>query len=320
MKGAGEKRGFALMVVILVILLLSFLASELLIRIRFESRVAFNRQRHEQARFLAEAGVNLALFRVLDKAQDDTLGDPSAPFLYGREYEAVLPAGKIRYYAVSETGKIGLNSANLVPLKLYLAWLGLDDERVSVIVDSLLDWRDADNLHHLNGAEKDYYQGLADPYIPRNGPLMDPGEFLLVRGTEGLGEMIDPGEVFTVHNPSGKINVNSLSPALTRFIAEGDEDKEKLYRDTRKGTGLINDALLAQVLGVDRFNLLRSNITYFAGGNSYYSLVGYGEPAGDEGAKSPARSVGVRLLVKKGGRDGYANISWQETKVNEKRP
>jgi len=311
-----KNRGFALMVVIVVMLLISFLAAQLLMRVRFESRVAHHLRQQHRARFLAEAGVALSLFRLLDKANDDTLGDRSKPFLLGREYEAVLPAGKIRYYALSETGKIGLNSSNLAPLREYLGYLGLDDDRIAVIVDSLLDWRDADDLHHLNGAEKDYYQGLAEPYAPRNGPLQDPGEFLMLRGTEGLEERFDPGEVFSVHNRSGKINVNSLSPALADFITEGDEEKIKLYRDMRDGRGVLNAPLVTQVLGVDRFATLKSSITYLAGANPYYTLVAYGEPAadeGDEGAeKSRTTAAGVRVLIRKGGINGYEYISWQE--------
>ncbi len=311
MRGCGGNRGFALIVVIVVMLLVTFLASELLMRVRFESQVAFNRRHQQRARFLAEAGINLAIFRLLDKAVDDTLGDPDKPFLYGREYEAVLPAGKIRYYAVSESGKIGLNSSNLAPLKAYLAWMGLDEDRIAVIADSLLDWRDSDNLHHLNGAEKDYYQGLADPYIPRNGPMQDPGEFLLLRGTEGLEEMFDPGAVFSVHNPSGKINVNSLAPGLADFITEGDREKIKMYREIRGGRGVLNGSLMIQVLGGDRFAALESSLTYFAGNNPYFTLTAYGEPAGGKG-EGKEQAVGIRVLVYKGGARGYEYRSWQE--------
>ncbi len=310
----GRNRGFALVVVIVVVLLVTFLASRLLMQVRFESRAAHNLRERQRARFLAEAGASLALFRILDRPVDDALGDPESPFILGREYEAVLPAGKIRYYALSETGKIGLNSGDLTLLREYLYFLGLEEDRVGVIIDSLLDWRDADNLHRLNGAEEDYYQGLAEPYEPRNGPLGDPGEFFLVRGTEGLEERIDPGAVFTVHNKTGKLNVNSLAPGLEDFVSGGDMEKKKLLHDMRKAAPFLNTALLTQAMGVDRFAAIRMHLSFSTGGNPYYTLVGYGEPAraGGEGGAARRTGAGVRVLIRRGGPAGYHCLGWEE--------
>ena len=305
------ERGFALVVVIVVVLLVTFLASRLIMQVRFESRAAHNLRKRRQARFLAEAGVSLALFRILDRPVDDTLGDPKEPFVPGREYEAVLPEGKIRYYAVSETGKINLNGEDFTLLREYLLFLGLEEERVTVIIDSLLDWEDADDLHRLNGAEKDYYQGLADPYEPRNGPLADPGEFFLVRGTEGLEERIDPAAVFTVYERSGKLNVNSLAPALEDFISGGDEDAGKRLRDLRKAAPLLNTSLLTQAVGADRFVSLMGHLSFSAGSNPYYTLVGYGETAASQG-EGRGRRAGVRVLVRRGGTYGYQVLGWEE--------
>jgi general secretion pathway protein K len=296
-------------VVIVVVLLMTFLASELVMQVRFESRAAHNLRRHRRARFLAEAGTTLALFRILDRPVDDTLGDPDSPFVLGREYEAVLPAGKIRYYAVNESGKIGLNGEDFTLLREYLLFLGLDEDRVTVIIDSLLDWEDADDLHRLNGAEEDYYQGLAEPYAPRNGPMAEPGEFFLVRGTEGLEDVIDPDAVFTVHNRTGKLNVNSLAPGLEDFVSGGDAERRKQLRDLRKATPFLNLSLVTQAVGADRFAVLGSHLTFSTGGNRYYSLVGYGEPAGGDGKGGGA---GVRMLVRVGGPDGYRVLGWEE--------
>ena len=51
-----------------------------------------------------------------------------------------------------------------------------------MIADSIEDWRDRDDLHRLNGAESNYYQGLPEPYLAKNGLFDVPEELLLVQG------------------------------------------------------------------------------------------------------------------------------------------
>ena len=59
--------------------------------------------------------------------------------------------------------------------------LGPGAERDTVI-DSILDWRDPNRDHRLNGAEEDYYRGLDPPYSCKDGPFDVVEELLLVRG------------------------------------------------------------------------------------------------------------------------------------------
>jgi general secretion pathway protein K len=49
-------------------------------------------------------------------------------------------------------------------------------------VDSILDWKDVDTGHRLNGAEDDYYQTLNPPYKAKNNRFDSVEELLLVRG------------------------------------------------------------------------------------------------------------------------------------------
>ena len=97
-----------------------------------------------------------------------------------------------------------------------------------VIVDSILDWTDEDDLHQLNGAEDDYYSKLEPPYRAKNGPLDRIEELLLVRGvTKELFEGTpavesEPGraglrELLTTTS-NGKVNVNTASAPVLQTI------------------------------------------------------------------------------------------------------
>ena len=61
------------------------------------------------------------------------------------------------------------------------------DLGLRTIIDSMKDWRDADDFHRANGAEDDYYQahyeehGMSEPYLCKNANFDSVRELLLVR-------------------------------------------------------------------------------------------------------------------------------------------
>ncbi len=282
MAGCGKNGGFALVVVILVMLLASFLASNLIMNVRAELKITEKYRQRAVGRLLAEGGISLALFRLKENNPNleyDELLDGSR-FLKGYPYETVLPNGKIKYYAVAESGKINLNSrSNKVDLlREFLQYHGLEPDEVNVVIDSLQDWRDNDDLYRLDGAELDYYQELDRPYIPRNGNLEDPGEFFLIRGTESLRGLFDPYEVFTTNNRTvHQININTLTPEILDFLTSGQKElQEEYYEQLKLGDGRITKATLQGIIGESHATLQ----TYFADVSptttGLFSITAYG--------------------------------------------
>ncbi len=325
----GDRRGFALLVVIIVLLLVSLLASQLIMEVRTEMRTAANSRELTAGRLLAEGGVNIALFRLLDKpelgVEPEEFG--GAEFSLGRKYETVLPTGKIEYYALDESGKINLNAGAVGLLSMFLEYQGLKPEEIAVVQDSLQDWRDNDNLIRLNGAELDYYQTLSPPYSPRNGNMEDPAEFFLLKGTESLRGRFDPYEVFTVYNnPSNRLNFDSLSMELVKFLVAGDPGKLAQYQELKNENGKISATQGQVLLSPERFSLLQNYIGFNMKPSSFFSIVARGllgkenAPAATEGADAnpaAARSGAmVRVLVKTNpAKDGFSYLSWREGKL-----
>ena len=58
----------------------------------------------------------------------------------------------------------------------------MNDEDAESLADAILDWRDEDDLTHLNGAEEDDYQNAGRNHGPRNGTFQSIEEFSLVLG------------------------------------------------------------------------------------------------------------------------------------------
>ncbi|MFZ5774068.1 MAG: general secretion pathway protein GspK [Thermodesulfobacteriota bacterium] len=307
------KKGFALLVVIVVLLLASFLASQLTLDVRTEYRIALHAQERNRAALLAESGINIALFRLLDRPVDLTAEEEFGAMVAGREYRHRLNGGQVVYHAANESGKIDLNSADPQLLALFLRYQGLTMEQAAVIGDSLQDWRDNDTMARLNGAEQEYYMHLPEPYQPRNGAMEDPSEFFLLRGTAPLAGRFAAGEVFTIHNSAKKINVNSLTPAMLDFLVNGDQARREAYLAARQGLPALNAAATQQILGPERFAELEPFLAYEDGAASlYYTITATGLPGAGEGrqASSPAGltvQALVRLLA-----NGYQILAWQE--------
>jgi general secretion pathway protein K len=285
-----RQQGFALVVVIVIMLLISFLAAQLILNVRTELRIAFNAKTQAAGLCLAEGGVNLGLFRLLDKPVE-YINEDYEKFLEGYQYNTFLETGLLTYYVVNESGKLDLNKLNKPLLELFLEYMKIEPDQRDVIIDSLLDWEDSDDLHRINGAELDTYEALDDPYIPRNGKIMDPSEFFLVYGTAPLTGLFQANEIFTVHNASGSINFNSLTPMMLDFLTEGDQDKIKAYHEAQVLYDTLTQEQARQILGDERFDQCSAGLTYSSGNNRYYSIVARGE-AGVDAETLAARESG----------------------------
>jgi type II secretory pathway component PulK len=248
-------------------------------------------------RALAHAGINLALFRLFDTPVQ--FDNEQLTYL-GKEQEDRLDTGRLRYVLVNESGKIDLNGASRPLLLTFAAYLGLEEEDQEILADSLEDWRDADNLHRLLGAEDDYYQELDPPYLPRNGKCVEVGELALVRGAEKIGDRVTLSEIFTVHNPGGKINFNSLSPGMLAFLTENDADKMATYHELRQNQGDLT-ALEAQlILGDERYQQCRDFLAYTDGKVRFFTITatGYaGKEEADQQEEAAQQRPGTRVTV-----------------------
>jgi len=299
------------MVVIVVLLFASFLASTLTLQLRAEQQTAFNTASRAGSRFLAEAGVNLALFRLLDTPL--VASDPQFEKLVpGVEYEATLHTGTVRYFAVNEGGKLDLNNAPRPLLLLFLRYHGFSLDDANAFCDALADWRDSDDLLRLHGAEKEYYQGLSPPYIPRNGEIEEPAELLLIRGGNRLAGKFEPEEVFTVYNPQGKINANHLTPAMLAFVMGGDAARMQAYREAQQTNLVISKAMARQLIGDQRYAELEPYLTFDQeGGSSHYQITAIGRPLPGRVGAAPPPGVKTTTLVRIFG-DTYQFVLWRE--------
>jgi len=161
-----------------------------------------------------------------DASKKDKSGGPWTPS--SDPYSVQIGDRNCDVFISDESGKINVNKITEETRDNFIKFLTackLKELTAETITDSILDWLDEDDLHHVNGAEKDYYTTLPEPYEPKNGTFESLEELTLVKGiTPQIFELLR--DHLTIYG-SGKINVNFASkevllyvPTITREIAK----------------------------------------------------------------------------------------------------
>ena len=180
----GNQRGVALIVVLWIFIFLFVVAFDFSASVREEAAATHRFSDETQGYYLAVAGFERGLYDFIHQARGgNPQADPAKSDLFdGSWREEQLGSGGFRVRLVDEGGKINLNRVNEAVLRRVFTNLGVDSSVVDILVDSIMDWRDPDDLHRTNGAESDYYGLLSPAYTAKNGPLDSVEDLLWIRG------------------------------------------------------------------------------------------------------------------------------------------
>jgi general secretion pathway protein K len=178
--------GVILIALLWILTALSVIALSFSRESRVEVAAARNAQALEDAYFVARAGISTTIYQLLQRRytpglRQVELQDTPDPLELGI-VTGTLGGGVFRVDVQDESGKASVNFVTEEFLRNLVEAIGIKKPESDIITDSILDWRDADSVHHLNGAEDDYYQALNPPYKTRNGRIETPEELLLIRG------------------------------------------------------------------------------------------------------------------------------------------
>jgi general secretion pathway protein K len=330
-----ESKGIALLMVLWVITILSVIALEFSFAMRTEVKITQNFQEELQLYAMAQGGVQRAVLELIYK-HDPQIQQKRKPSSIeeipaelrewvtdGREYPLTYERGICTMRVIGEAGKININSVSEAVLRKIMTNLGLEGEAKDIVVDSILDWRDPDDLFRVNGAENDYYHSLKEPYDCKNGYLDSVEELLLIRGvtpelfygrkaanqggTEKVAERIGLKEIFSLYAQGEQIDINSASlPVLRVFLGLPLEVAQRLVT-AREGKGFEHqqDLLtrvpeLTPLLGeIGRFILFRATIPFY----TIESRARVQERGGARGIKAV-----VKIDPKE--KEGYKIVQW----------
>lgn len=240
-RGPRTESGFALVVVLPVLGLLLLTVGEFAATMRLEAVTTANFHAARSEGWLAQAGYQRAVAEILPDAVAHELdaggllafrrGTVQAPRVPER-IDVALGGGRFSYRITDETARLNVNRLPAATLHRLLLELDVDKTARDVIVDSILDWRDPNEEHRLNGAESEHYLALPTPYRSKNGDFDDVDELRQVRGITSellYGRPEQPGlaDYLTVVG-TGAVNVNTAPGVVLRALGFAGAEVELL--------------------------------------------------------------------------------------------
>jgi len=231
--------------VLWVIAILSVIVLEFCFAMRTEVNIAKNYKEETQLYAIAGAGIQRAMAELIYKhdlriqqwrktlVTEEVPSEKKEWTTDGRSYSLSFEQGICEIRIMSEAGKMNINTVSEPTLRKIIGQMGLEEVKRDIVVDSILDWRDPDDLYRINGAENDYYQSLKEPYYCKNGNLDSMEELLLVRGVtsnlfygreeekEEKGPTVNRvglKDIFSIYAPGEEIDINSASSPVLRVV------------------------------------------------------------------------------------------------------
>jgi general secretion pathway protein K len=327
-----REAGMALISVLWILVLLTAIVAEFAYSMRTEVNITRNFKEATQAHYIAHSGVIrsvVEMTRNTDKAKNQENADAVAPDRVWRINAAIAPqkfgTGQFSVHIDNAAGLINLNTASEKLLRLMVNTLDISDREKAVIVDSILDWRDSDDFHRLNGAENKYYQSLPNPYACKNAAFDSVDELLRVRGMrpELFYKKLRPIVTITPESKTrhvakgrssrrvaravaGQININAAPRQLLEALPQITLQQVQNLIDYRTDKDLISIEEIRYLIGEQTFSVISPYITLAL--SPYYTIRAEGRVTG-----SSVRQV-IQAMVKIDRElpGGYQIVSWQD--------
>jgi general secretion pathway protein K len=265
-------------------MVLGVLALDFAQYMRDDAMAAVNFADETRGYYMALAGMNRALMEADEEFEsgqaerggrtgDDLPGlDDEQERLVpidGEWHEGEFGGGRWSVRMIDEGGRIPLRRVeeplltriitNLLQGGDSTAGLGRrETAEVSTIVDSILDWRDSDNMERMHGAESDFYLDRRVPYRAKNGFFDSPEELLLVRGVTAAlfygGDGV-PGlrDIFSVYSRTPYVRFDGAPPAVLQVLLGVDAETvaDLIERRATEGADTLCPIVQAQMTAVD---------------------------------------------------------------------
>lgn len=228
------QQGFALVLVLWVLSLLTIMAGSFALSMRRETSIIASIKNNAEAAAVAESGIAIAELMLLNPDQNKRWRTDGTIYQIINADALGSDNAEVRVRLLAETGKIDINKADQKLLAGLMAQLPVEDEQQRAkLVGAILDWRDEDDLINIDGAEQKEYEEAGLSYQPRNKPFQTVDELQLVLGVDRvIYEWLEP--LVTVYSGQPNVNVQYASKDVLQVLPDIDVD-------------LINDYMAARL-------------------------------------------------------------------------
>ena len=270
-----NQNGMALLLVLVIITLLTSLLMELSYSTLVDQRLTETFRDSTKAYYLAKGGI--AAGRMLLKADKNDY-DSTDELWHTGIINYPVGQGAVSVAITDLDGKLAINELvngnnpqTVVVDRFYRLFSSLEIEHLAdpaELVAALIDWLDSGNQNYqliqtdgldipVSGAENDYYQGLANGYSCKNGPLESMDELLLVKGFSQ--EVVNIVAPYLTVNGSNKININTASDkVLLSLSAQLDEQTIEVILEHRQDGPIEKITELESLLADEAYSIVKS--------------------------------------------------------------
>ncbi|MGL4543948.1 MAG: type II secretion system minor pseudopilin GspK [Plesiomonas sp.] len=292
------RSGMALVVVLMLLVILTVLASQLTVRLQQQIRRAENQQLYTQAYWYAMSSEALAISVLNASLSDEKRVHLGQPWAVGKQ-TFPLDLGSITTELTDMQSCFNLNAmAGLKhqegsierPLlaKQFLALLGgitiddkpIDSYQAEVITDSLWEFIDSNSTVETQyGVEDSHYLGLPVPYLAPNTLLADVSEFRAVNGVDAATYQAIAPYLCALPEKKLEVNVNTLTEdkalllqaLFTPYISL--EQAQRLISDRPRDGWIDVQAFLnaPEIAGLE--DTVKQAVTPMLTVNSHYFLL-----------------------------------------------
>ncbi|WP_432743016.1 type II secretion system protein GspK [Methylobacter sp. G7] len=222
-----RQKGFALVLVLWVLSLLTIMAGSFALSMRREAAIVTGSRTNAQAMAVAESGLAIAELMLLNPDQRQRWHTD------GSIYQIDYAESAVRIRLLAETGKVDINRADQILLQGLIAYAPVETEAQTKLVNSILDWRDEDDLVRIEGAEKKEYKEAGLSYQPRNQPFQSIEELQLVLGmNEQVYHWLE--SLVTVDSGQAKVDLTLAAKDVLQVLPEVDSGLIEGYIAARR--------------------------------------------------------------------------------------
>ena len=232
-----ESRGAALVIVLFIVALAAILAVEMSANFMVQVQKSTNLQGHQQAKWYAYGGEELAI-KALKLSKDDDPDKTSLDQVWATQGDTQYPVdnGTLSGTITDLQACLNLNALGEAPdpnstsktnpahKALFALLENIEDlpaeESEEAMADSVFDWLDENSITYRSGAEEDEYLSRDYPYMSANSLFASPSELRLVKGFNPLVmEKVLPFVCVIPGSPLLSINVNTLLPEQALILS-----------------------------------------------------------------------------------------------------
>jgi len=262
--GRKRERGVALVAVLLSLTVLTAIAAGFLDTSTSVTLTARALDEQARLRAAADAGIHLALARLLDP---DPLARPASDGTVWRErFEGM----ELLLSAQDLTGLVDLNRADGDLLRRLFEAAGVPSGEATTLADRVLDYRDRDELRHPSGAEDRDYAAAGAPFGAADRAFVNVEELRRVLGVTDPVYRAVQGSL-TVAGSGSRPDLASAPPLVKTAIGVAAPEDPEATLPPAASTGTYRLRALARLPGGGIF--LREAVVELRAGSSAPPVV-----------------------------------------------